>query len=104
VQTPPWGHTPWCKKLVIYPDPCRETSEDAVHGSKVYSAGVDLKGLALPRFSVIKKNFKKKRKKEENKKLKGVALLMTCLVGEGTWMYVEALVGKGYEKEKSNFD
>jgi transcriptional regulatory protein LevR len=41
---------------------------------------------------------------KKNEKLKGVALLMTCLVGKGTRMYVEALVGKGYEKEESNFD
>jgi transcriptional regulatory protein LevR len=62
---------------------------------------VDSKGLALLRIYVVNFFFFFLKK---NEKPKGVALLMTCLVGEGTRMYVEALVGKGYEKEESNFD
>jgi hypothetical protein len=40
----------------------RETSEGAVHGTGVYSAGVGLKDLALERFPDIKnKKIKRKR-------------------------------------------
>jgi hypothetical protein len=32
-----------------------ETFKGAVHGTRIYSVGVDLKGLALEKFSDIKK-------------------------------------------------
>jgi hypothetical protein len=46
VQTIPWGHIP-SEKPAIYPIPCRETSKGVVHGTKVYSVGMGLKGPAL---------------------------------------------------------
>ena len=40
--------------------------ESAMHGSKVYSADVGLKGLALSKFSVIKYIYiKREREREE---------------------------------------
>jgi hypothetical protein len=52
VQTIPWGHTPG-EKPAIYPDPCRETSEGAVHGSHGISQGAQ----AGPDTQGYKKNL-----------------------------------------------
>ena len=56
MQTIPWGHTPH-EKPAIYPDPCRETSEGAVHGSRRIRQD-EHKLVRTPK--VIKKKKKKK--------------------------------------------
>jgi hypothetical protein len=53
------GPHPLVKSQRLNQFSCMETSEGAVHGTGVYSAGVGPKGPALERFPVIKK---KKRK------------------------------------------
>jgi hypothetical protein len=51
------GTTPLGEKPAIQPVPCKETSEGAVHRTKVYSDGVSPKGPTLEKFSNIKKQI-----------------------------------------------